>query len=220
MTPGVLRRSGHDTRVWHDGALQTLDRETRVSVSPRRARRAHRFRVSSAPARAARPRRSGWATTTDRPRPSCWRRGCRDPSSSTWNTLAKREYLLVGSRRAASTPRPHLRGQRCHSRGKCGIRFRTEYPDWPVRLAGSFTSSTAADGRRVTATLNPTAPSQRPTSSCRRLHVYGSTGLRTFYRTNYTRAIRPFVAVAFTNTVTGAAMGDTRRSGNVVVPDR
>jgi hypothetical protein len=106
-----------------------------------------------------------------------------------------------------------------------GHRFRTEYPDWHVRLAGSFNKfNQSGVGDELTATINPggaipTAAFFVPPS----FNVYGVyTGFGTFYRTNYTRAIRPFVDVGVShNSVTGAGYGAlVGASGNVFGPDR
>jgi hypothetical protein len=94
---------------------------------------------------------------------------------------------------------------------EAGHRFRTEYPDWNVRVAGSFNGfSHSGSGDVGTAVLNPggtipTAAFFLPPS----FNVYGVyTGFGTFYRTNYTRGIRPFADVGVShNTVTGQGYG-------------
>lgn len=141
-------------------------------------------------------------------------------------TFSKREYVLGQLQHS----RYHTQDGTYIGSGESlswelGHRFRTEYPDWHVRLAGSFNSfNHSGSGDAATAVLTPdgavpTAAFFLPPS----FNVYGVyTGFGTFYRTNYTRAIRPFVDVGVThNTVTGngysALLGV---SGSVIGTDR
>jgi hypothetical protein len=124
-------------------------------------------------------------------------------------TLSKREYVLgqmYTSRYYTQDERTHI-GSSYGLNWEAGHRFRTEYPDWHIRAAGSFNHySLSGTGDAATAALNPagTIPGASfflPGS----FSVYGLyTGFGTFYRTSYTRALRPFLDVGLThNTVTG-----------------
>jgi tetratricopeptide (TPR) repeat protein len=141
--------------------------------------------------------------------------------------FAKREYLL-GELQAS---RYYTQGERTfigsgHSLSwELGHRIRTEYPDWNVRLAGSFNGFNHSGSGDVTTSVLvpgggiPTAAFFLPPS----FNVYGIyTGFGTFYRTNYTRAIRPFFDIGVShNSVTGQGYGAILgASGSVIGGDR
>lgn len=141
-------------------------------------------------------------------------------------TFSKREYVLgqLFHNRYHTQDRTFI-GSGEGLNWELGHRFRTEYPDFHVRLAGSVNSfNHSGSGDAGTVVLNPdgTVPTSEfflPPSFA----VYGvHTGFGTFYQTNYTRALRPFVDVGVThNTVTGngysALLG---MSGSVIGADR
>ena len=142
-------------------------------------------------------------------------------------TPSKREYVLgeLFSRQYYTQDERTKIGSSYGLNWEAGHRFRTEYPDLHVRLAGSINHfSLTGSGDAATAALNPagTIPGASfflPGS----FSVYGIyTGFGTYYRTNYTRALRPFVDVGVNrNTVTGsgyAAMAGI--SGSVIGLDR
>ena len=142
-------------------------------------------------------------------------------------TPSKREYVLgeLFSRQYYTQDERTKIGSSYGLNWEAGHRFRTEYPDFHVRAAGSINHfSLTGSGDAATAVLNPagTIPGASfflPGS----FSVYGIyTGFGTYYRTNYTRALRPFVDVGVNrNTVTGngyAAMAGV--SGSVIGLDR
>ena len=142
-------------------------------------------------------------------------------------TFSKREYLST----EIQASRYYTQGERTfigsgHSlTWELGHRIRTEYPDLTVRAAGSFNHfNLSGSGDVPTSSLTidgtiPTAGFFLPGS----FSVYGVyAGFGNWYRTNYTRAIRPFADVGVShNTVTGmgysAILG---ASGSVVGMDR
>jgi Tfp pilus assembly protein PilF len=141
--------------------------------------------------------------------------------------ISKREYLL----RELSASRYYTQGERTFIGSgrtlswELGHRIRTEYPDWNVRLAGSFNGyNRNGSGDAATAVLVPgggipTADFFLPPS----FNVYGIyTGFGTFYRDNYTRAIRPFLDVGIShNSVTGQGYGAILgASGSLIGADR
>ena len=106
-----------------------------------------------------------------------------------------------------------------------GHRFRTEYPDLHVRLAGSVNRfSRNGSGDASTIILNPAGVIPDATFFLPpNYSIYGLyTGFGTFYQTNYTRALRPFVDVGIThNTVTGQGYSALAGvSGSVFGADR
>ena len=124
-------------------------------------------------------------------------------------TLSKREYALghmFANRYYTQDERTHI-GSAYGLHWEAGHRFRTEYPDWHVRAAGSINHfSLSGTGDAATAALNPAGTI--PTASFflpGSFSTYGLyTGFGTFYRTNYTRALRPFLDLGVLhNTVTG-----------------
>ena len=141
--------------------------------------------------------------------------------------LAKREYLfgqLYASRFYTQGDRTYI-GSAQGLNWEAGHRFRTEYPDFHVRLAGSINHyNLSGSGDVRTAALNPdgtvpTAAFFLPGS----FSVYGIyTGFGTFYQTNYTRAVRPFVDLGINrNTVTGTGYSALAgMSGSVFGSDR
>ena len=141
-------------------------------------------------------------------------------------TLSKREYVLgeLWGARYYTQERTFI-GSGYGLDWEVGHRFRTEYPDLHVRLAGSLNHFDASgSGDAATAILVPggtipTASFFLPPSFA----VYGVyTGFGTFYQTNYTRAIRPFADVGLNhNTVTGAGYSAlVGLSGSVIGADR
>lgn len=141
-------------------------------------------------------------------------------------TFSKREYVLgqLSASRYYTQDRTFI-GSGQALNWELGHRFRTEYPDLHVRLAGSVNRySHSGTGDAQTAVLNPdgtipTAAFFLPPNFA----VYGIyTGFGTFYQTNYTRAIRPFADIGIShNTVTGAGYGAILGlSGSVVGADR
>jgi hypothetical protein len=142
-------------------------------------------------------------------------------------TLSKREYLLgqlYANRYYTQDERTKI-GSAYGLTWEAGHRFRTEYPDWHVRAAGSVNHfSLSGSGDAATAALNPdgTIPGASfflPGS----FSVFGLyTGFGTYYRTNYTRAIRPFLDLGVLhNTVTGNGYSALAGlSGSVVGGDR
>ena len=142
-------------------------------------------------------------------------------------TLSKREYVigeLQASRYYTQTDRTFI-GSGHSLSWEAGHRFRTEYPDFHVRAAGSFNHfNLSGTGDAGTAVLTPdgtipTAGFFLPGS----FSVYGLyTGFGTFYRNTYTRAIRPFVDLGIShNTVTGMGYGAILgASGSLVGADR
>ena len=125
-------------------------------------------------------------------------------------TLSKREYILgeLFSKQYYTQDERTKIGSAYGLNWEAGHRFRTEYPDWHVRVAGSVNHfSLSGSGDAATAVLNPagTIPGASfflPGS----FSVYGIyTGFGTYYRTNYTRALRPFLDIGVNrNTVTGS----------------
>lgn len=125
-------------------------------------------------------------------------------------TLSKREYILgeLFSKQYYTQDERTKIGSAYGLNWEAGHRFRTEYPDWHVRVAGSINHfSLTGSGDAATAALNPagTIPGASfflPGS----FSVYGIyTGFGTYYRTNYTRALRPFLDIGVNrNTVTGS----------------
>ena len=124
-------------------------------------------------------------------------------------TLSKREYVLgqlFANRYYTQEERTHIGGS-YGLNWEAGHRFRTEYPDFHVRAAGSINHfSLSGTGDASTAVLTPdgSVPGASfflPGS----FSVYGLyTGFGTYYQTAYTRAFRPFVDVGINrNTVTG-----------------
>ena len=124
-------------------------------------------------------------------------------------TLSKREYIigqLFANRYYTQDERTHI-GSSHGFNWEAGHRFRTEYPDFHVRAAGSINHfSRSGTGDASTAILTPdgSVPGASfflPGS----FSVYGLyTGFGTYYQNNYTRALRPFVDVGVNrNTVTG-----------------
>jgi hypothetical protein len=141
-------------------------------------------------------------------------------------TFSKREYVLgeLSASRYYTQDRTFIGSGQSLS-WETGHRFRIEYPDWHVRAAGSFNRfNQSGEGDIGTAVLNPggaipTAAFFLPPS----FNVYGLyTGFGTFYRTNYTRAIRPFVDFGIShNTVTGQGYGAILgASGSLIGQDR
>ncbi|HYC46732.1 MAG TPA: tetratricopeptide repeat protein [Burkholderiales bacterium] len=140
--------------------------------------------------------------------------------------LSKREYLfgqLYGSR--FYTQDRHFIGSAYGLNWEAGHRFRTEYPDFHVRLAGSINHfDHGGSGDAATSVLTPTGAV--PTAAFflpGSFSVYGIyTGFGTFYQNNYTRAIRPFVDVGIArNTVTGTGYSALAGlSGSVIGTDR
>lgn len=141
--------------------------------------------------------------------------------------FSKREYILG----ELSAARYYTQGERTFIGSgqelswELGHRFRTEYPDWNVRLAGSFNRfNQSGSGDAGTAVLNPGGAI--PAASFflpQNFAVYGVyTGFGTGYRETYTRAIRPFLDVGVThNTVTGQGYGAILgASGSLIGPDR
>lgn len=141
--------------------------------------------------------------------------------------IAKREYVsgqLYASRFYTQGDRTYIGGAQGLN-WEAGHRFRTEYPDLHVRLAGSvnhFNQSGSGDARTAILTPDgsvPTAAFFLPGS----FSVYGIyTGFGTFYQTTYTRALRPFVDVGISrNTVTGTGYSALAgMSGSVFGADR
>jgi hypothetical protein len=140
--------------------------------------------------------------------------------------FSKREYVLgeLSASRYYTQDRTFI-GSGQQLSWELGHRFRTEYPDFHVRLAGSFNRfNRSGSGDTMTAVLNPdgtipTAAFFLPDN----FTVYGIyTGFGTFYQTNYTRGIRPFVDVGVShNTVTGQGYGAILgASGSVFGADR
>jgi hypothetical protein len=127
-------------------------------------------------------------------------------------TISRREYVLgeLSASRYYTQDRTFV-GSGQQLAWEAGHRFRIEYPDWHVRVAGSFNNfNQSGTGDVATSVLVPggTIPTSAfflPPS----FSVYGLyTGFGTFYRTTYTRAIRPFVDVGIShNTVTGQGYG-------------
>ena len=124
-------------------------------------------------------------------------------------TLSKREYILgqlYGNRYYTVTDRTEI-GSSYGLTWEAGHRFRTEYPDWHIRAAGSFNHfSRNGTGDAGTAVLTPTGTV--PTASFFLPPSFSNvglyTGFGTYYQNNYTRALRPFVDVGVVhNTVTG-----------------
>jgi hypothetical protein len=142
-------------------------------------------------------------------------------------TLSKREYVLgqlYANRYYTQDERTKI-GSAYGLQWEAGHRFRTEYPDWHVRAAGSINHfSQSGRGDAATAALNPdgTIPGASfflPGS----FSVFGLyTGFGTYYRTNYTRAIRPFLDVGVLhNTVSGSGYSALAGfSGSVAGGDR
>ena len=173
--------------------------------------------------------RSGSLITNARSRPPHWQPAVHATRSSSTcsDTLSKREYVLghiFANRYYTQSERTRI-GSAYGINWEAGHRFRTEYPDWHVRAAGSISHfSLNGMGDAATAVLNPagTIPGASfflPPSFA----TYGLyTGFGTFYRTNYTRALRPFLDVGLVhNTVTGngySALAGV--SGSVAVADR
>ncbi len=125
-------------------------------------------------------------------------------------TLSKREYVLgeLFSNHYYTQDERTKIGSSYGLNWEAGHRFRTEYPDWHVRVAGSINHfSLTGSGDAATAVLNPAGTI--PTASFflpGSFSVYGIyTGFGTYYRNNYTRALRPFVDFGVNrNTVTGS----------------
>ena len=141
-------------------------------------------------------------------------------------TFSKREYVLgeLHGSRYYTQERTFI-GSGYGLNWELGHRFRTEYPDLHVRLAGSINhfdqSGTGDDATRVLVPGGtvPGAAFFLPPS----FSVYGVyTGFGTFYQTNYTRGIRPFADVGVNhNTVTGAGYSAlVGLSGSVIGDDR
>jgi tetratricopeptide (TPR) repeat protein len=140
--------------------------------------------------------------------------------------FSKREYVLgelFGSRYYTQERTPIGSGYGLN--WELGHRFRTEYPDWHVRLAGSINRfNQSGSGDAATAVLVPdgtvpTASFFLPPS----FSVYGIyTGFGTFYQTNYTRGVRPFADLGVNhNTVTGAGYSAlVGLSGSIAGADR
>jgi hypothetical protein len=140
--------------------------------------------------------------------------------------ISKREYLLgeYSASRYYTQERTFIGSGQALS-WEAGHRFRTEYPDWHVRAAGSINRyNQSGTGDVATSVLVPgggipTAAFFLPPNFA----VYGLyTGFGTFYRTNYTRGIRPFVDVGIShNTVTGQGYGAILgASGSLIGGDR
>ena len=153
--------------------------------------------------------------------------GMRDRiSADVEYTPSKREYVLAElySSRYHTQSRTFI-GSGYGVNWELGHRFRTEYPDLHVRLAGSVNHfDQSGTGDAATAVLVPgggvpTAAFFLPPS----FSVYGVyAGFGTFYQTNYTRALRPFADIGVNrNTVTGAGYSAlVGVSGNVFGGDR
>ena len=122
--------------------------------------------------------------------------------------FSKREYLSseLSASRYYTQDRTRI-GSGESLTWELGHRFRTEYPDWHVRAAGSINRfSRDGSGDELTRVLTPDGSIPTPDFFLPpNFSVYGLyTGFGTFYQTNYTRALRPFVDVGVThNTVTG-----------------
>ncbi|MGZ5166768.1 MAG: tetratricopeptide repeat protein [Burkholderiales bacterium] len=140
--------------------------------------------------------------------------------------FSKREYVLgeVFASRYHTQERTFI-GSGYGLNWELGHRFRTEYPDWNVRLAGSINHfDQSGTGDAATAVLVPggtipTAAFFLPPS----FSVYGIyTGFGTFYQTTYTRGVRPFADIGVNhNTVTGAGYSALLGlSGSVLGADR
>jgi tetratricopeptide (TPR) repeat protein len=216
-TPGVLATvPAHDTAYGMTALFRHAIGETRISVFHRDALAEFTgFRVSYG--RPLGPRVSGRIglgyndRSTETSALSVG--GVRDHAFIDLEyTLAKREYLLgqLSTSRFYTQDRTFV-GSGSSLAWEAGHRFRIEYPDLHVRLAGSFNKfNQSGTGDELTATLNPGGAI--PTSAFflpPSFNVYGVyTGFGTFYRTNYTRAIRPFLDVGVShNTVTGQGYG-------------
>ncbi|MGZ8154428.1 MAG: tetratricopeptide repeat protein [Burkholderiales bacterium] len=154
--------------------------------------------------------------------------GMRDQAFvDLYYTISKREWVmgeLYANRYHTQEDRTKI-GSSYGLIWETGHRFRTEYPDWHIRAAGSVNHySLSGTGDPATAVLNPagTIPGAGfflPGS----FSTYGIyTGFGTYYRDNYTRALRPFVDVGVShNTVTGAGYaGLIGVSGSVFGADR
>ena len=140
--------------------------------------------------------------------------------------ISKREYVLgeLSASRYYTQERTFI-GSGESFNWETGHRFRTEYPDLHVRLAGSVNRFThSGSGDASTAILNPlgtipTAAFFLPPS----FSTYGIyTGFGTYYRTTYTRALRPFVDFGVShNSVTGQGYsGLVGISGSLFGADR
>ena len=123
--------------------------------------------------------------------------------------LSRREYVLAElfASRYYTQERTFI-GSGYGMNWEAGHRFRVEYPDLYVRVAGSINHydhsgrGDVATSRLVPDGTVPTAAFFLPPS----FGVYGVyTGFGTAYQTTYTRAVRPFADVGLNhNTVTGA----------------
>ena len=142
-------------------------------------------------------------------------------------TPSKREFVLgqLFSRQYYTQDERTKIGSSYGLNWEAGHRFRTEYPDWHIRAAGSVNHfERNGSGDAATAVLNPAGTV--PTASFflpGSFSVYGLyTGFGTYYQTHYTRALRPFVDVGINrNTVTGTGYSALLGvSGSVIGADR
>lgn len=142
-------------------------------------------------------------------------------------TPSKREFVIgqLFSRQYYSQEERTKIGSSYGLNWEVGHRFRTEYPDFHVRAAGSVSHfDREGSGDAATIVLNPAGTVPRgsfflPGSFA----VYGLyTGFGTYYQNNYTRALRPFVDIGVNrNTVTGTGYGAlVGVSGSVIGADR
>lgn len=142
-------------------------------------------------------------------------------------TPSKREFLLgqLFSRQYYTQDERTKIGSSYGLNWEAGHRFRTEYPDWHIRAAGSvnhFERNGSGDAATAVLTNTGTVPAASfflPGS----FSVYGLyTGFGTYYQTNYTRALRPFVDVGVNrNTVTGTGYSAMLGvSGSVIGADK
>jgi hypothetical protein len=140
--------------------------------------------------------------------------------------LSKREYITgeLSASRYYTQERTRIGSGQSLS-WETGHRFRTEYPDLHVRVAGSFNRySRNGSGDASTIILNPAGVIPDATFFLPpNYYIYGVyTGFGTFYQTNYTRALRPFVDLGIThNSVTGQGYSALAGvSGSVFGADR